>query len=325
MMATAVLREVMKAGLDLPVGPEAERLVRFITEAFGPSTAAVIHYGSRAQGSGSRPESAYDFFVILDDYDEAFRSFVERIQPRFTAQSAILLSRILPPSVVAVTTTSSMGEREMAKCAVLSMRDFIIACSANSPDQFTKGRLFQQVQLAWVRDPSSRVQVEEGVIAARLATFEWGRHYMPESFDVETFCRTLLSTSYAGEVRPETRARIDELFSAQSDTMLQMYSALLAEFARQGLLERAGDAYRQTRLPTRLERARMRLYFRRSKMRATLRWGKHVWLYDDWLEYVKHKVERRSGVVIVLTPRERRWPFVFLWPKVFRFLRSRSQ
>lgn len=325
MPTSAELRAVMKAGLDAPVGPEAARLVRNITEAFGSSTAAVIHYGSRAQGGGSRPESAYDFFVIVDNYNEAFRSFTTRLRPRFSARSAILLSRILPPNIVAVTTSSPSGEREMAKCAVLSMRDLAIACSTHPPDHFAKGRLFQQVQLAWVRDPASRAAVEDAVVTARLATFEWGRPDMPESFDVETFYRTLLSTSYAGEVRPETRGRIDELFSAQSETTLHMYRDLLSDLATRRVLERVGDAFRQTRPPTRLARARMRLYFRRSKTRATLRWGKHVWLYEDWLEYVRHKAARRTGVVIELTPRERRWPFVFLWPKVFQYLRSRSR
>jgi hypothetical protein len=54
--------------------------------------------------------------------------------------------------------------------------------------------------------------------------------------------------------------------------------------------------------------------------RATLRWAKYVALYDDWLEYVVRKVERRSGVALELTGRERRWPLVFLWPKLVRFL-----
>jgi hypothetical protein len=320
----ADLHTVMKAGLNDPVSPEAERLINYITDAFGSSTAGVIHYGSRAQGSGSRPESAYDFFVIVDDYASGFESFAESVQPRFSARSAILLSKVLPPSVVAVNMSiPGESERQMAKCAVLSMQDLKIACSSNPPDHFTKGRLFQQVQLAWVRDEASRSAIEDGIVAARLATFDWGRHYMPASFSVETYCRTLLTTSYAGEVRPETSVRIDELFQAQSATMLYMYRALLATLEVRGVLNRTGEQYEQTTLPSRLERARMRLYFRRSKTRATLRWGKHVWLYDDWLEYVRHKVARRSGVVIELTPRERRWPFVFLWPKVFQYLRSR--
>ena len=54
-----------------------------------------------------------------------------------------------------------------------------------------------------------------------------------------------------------------------------------------------------------------------------MRWGKHLWLYDDWPDYLQAKVARHTGVVVELTPRERRWPLIFLWPKVIRYLRSR--
>jgi hypothetical protein len=67
------------------------------------------------------------------------------------------------------------------------------------------------------------------------------------------------------------------------------------------------------------------MYFRRSKLRATARWVKYVALYDDWLEYILQKVARRSGMAFELSERERRWPLIFLWPKAFRFLRSRPQ
>ena len=80
-----------------------------------------------------------------------------------------------------------------------------------------------------------------------------------------------------------------------------------------------------SRRRTERERRRWERYFRRSKRRATLRWGKYVLLYDDWLEYVVRKVERRSGVAVELTPRERRWPLIFLWPRVLRYLRTRPQ
>ena len=48
-----------------------------------------------------------------------------------------------------------------------------------------------------------------------------------------------------------------------------------------------------------------------------------VALYDDWLDYVVRKVERRSGVTLELTERERRWPLLFLWPKALRYIARR--
>jgi hypothetical protein len=323
MVIDAGLRAAMTTGLDSPVSPRADELIRYITKAFGPSTAAVVHYGSHAQKSGSRPDSAYDFFVIVDDYETVFLSFAAQVRPRFSARSAIVLSRFLPPSVVALTHLPGGGERDTAKCAVLSLRDLAVACSSNSPDHFTKGRLFQQLQLAWSRDTAARTAVENAIIAARFATFEWGAPYLPESFDVEEYLRTLLTTSYAGEIRPETPGRIEELIAAQRPEMLAIYGVLLADLEDRGILRRMGDRYQQNQASSPAAKARVDSYFRRSKARATLRWVKLIWLYDDWLEYLRQKVGRRSGLVIDLTPHERRWPWLLLWPKLIRYISSR--
>jgi hypothetical protein len=313
----------MTTGLDSPVSPRAEELIRYITKAFGPSAAAIIHYGSRAQQSGSRPESAYDFFVIVDDYEAAFVSFAEQVRPQFSARSASMLSRFLPPSIVALTHLPGAGDRDTAKCAVLSLRDLAIECSSDSPDHFVKGRLFQQLQLAWTRDAAARKEVEDAIVAARLATFDWGAPFLPASFEIERYLGTLLATSYAGEIRPETQERIGELLTAQLPTMLAMYGVLLASLEDGGVLRREGVRYSLTRAPSPVERARIDSYFRRSKARATMRWVKLIWLYDDWLEYLRQKVGRRSGHVVDLTPQERKWPWLLLWPKVIRYISSR--
>ncbi len=323
MVTDAGLRAALTTGLETPVSPRAEELIAYITQAFGPSTAAIIHYGSRAQKSGSRPDSAYDFFVIVDDYEPAFLSFAARVHPRFSARSAIVLSRFLPPSVVALTHLPGTGTHDTAKCAVLSLRDLAIACSSESPDHFTKGRLFQQLQLAWSRDDNARAAVEDAIVAARAATFEWGAPYLRSPFDIDDYCRTLLATSYAGEIRPETESRIDELAAAQRPAMAQIYGVLLASLQERGLIAQQDAKYELSPPPSAADAARIESYFRRSKARATLRWVKLIWLYDDWLEYLRQKVGRRAGHVVDLTPQERRWPWLLLWPKVIRYISSR--
>jgi hypothetical protein len=47
--------------------------------------------------------------------------------------------------------------------------------------------------------------------------------------------------------------------------------------------------------------------------------------FDDWLEYILRKARRHSGQDIVLTPRERRLPLLFLWPRVIRYLRQKDK
>ena len=141
--------------------------------------------------------------------------------------------------------------------------------------------------------------------------------------DARAYAHTLLDVSYASEIRPEAAQHVDVLVDAQRGTLLPVFEALLADLSGRGALDRDGDGYRDPRPPGAAARALARAWFGWSKVRATLRWLKYVALYDDWLDYVVRKVERRSGVVITLTERERRWPLVFLWPKAVRFITGR--
>jgi hypothetical protein len=60
-------------------------------------------------------------------------------------------------------------------------------------------------------------------------------------------------------------------------------------------------------------------------VRATARWLKHVVSFEGWLDYIVRKASRHTGEPIVLTGRERRWPWVFLWGRLFRYLRDKNR
>ncbi|MBC7788939.1 MAG: hypothetical protein H7Z74_03245 [Anaerolineae bacterium] len=316
------LLEALSYGLDSPPTPETLRLVAYIAKVFGSSTIAIIHYGSHAQQSGAKPESAHDFFVIVDRYAPAYRSFRAAIGHGFRASTAIVLARVLPPNVVRL---SLPHQPLQGKCAVLSLAHLQDLTSPRSLDHFTQGRLFQHVQLVWTRDAESRGAVREALVNVRAGTFAWGRPYLPGNFDVESYFRILLETSFAGEIRPEANDRVAQLLAAQRDTMLRVYTELLQHLAASRIVVQAGKVYSQIEQPSRMDRLRVRMYFKRSKARATLRWFKHVALYDNWLDYIVQKIARRAGQTIELTPLERRWPLLFLWPRAVRFLMSRPQ
>lgn len=317
------LRSALTSDLDAVLTPRASALAEQMAQSFGTAAIAVLHYGSHVHGAGPH-DSAYDFFVIVDENAAAFRAFTRQMRPRFSAGTATFLSRVLPPNIVAVRLRDPLGSGAVhAKCAVLSARQLLRACAPDSQDHFTKGRLFQPVRLAWVRDERSRATVEEALASARADTINWVRANLPAQFDVEIYCRRLLATSYAGEIRPETSDRAEQLFKSQRRALVSLYDPLLRELASRGTLVAAHGSYTQAYPLRRAERRRTRRYFKRSKARATARWLKYIWLYDGWLEYIHRKVERRGGTVIELTPREKQWPLLFLWPKAIRFLRSR--
>lgn len=304
--------------------PPAQRIAAAVAAAFGPACAAVLHYGSHAQRSDARPESAYDYFVIVDAYEPAYQALAASRGLTRSPGLAARLNAILPPNVISIA-IPELAPPALAKCAVLSQADLALAVSERARDHFTQGRLFQHVQLAFARDDASRDAVLAALATCRERTFAWGRPYLPAEFDADAYVRALLATSYAAEIRPEGEDRIDALTGAQRNALAPVYAALLQRLEARKLVARTGPVHRLAEPVTARERAHWDRYFRRSKRRATLRWMKYVLLYDDWLDYIVQKVERRSATTIELSERERRWPIIFLWPRVMRYLRSRPQ
>lgn len=311
-------------GLDDPVSDETRQLAGYLAEAFGPATLALIHDGSHAQGSRPGPGSAHDFFVIVDTYAAAYRSLHLSANTKASPGTATALARVLPPNVLRVIAPLP-AQPMQAKVAVLMLRDLGRLCSPRAWDHFTQGRLFQQVQIAWTRDPESHVAVREILIGARLNTLWWGRPYLPPAFGAEEYFRRLLETSFAAEIRPEGNERVEQLVAAQRAVIVPAYEAVLEHFVATRILVRDGKSYRASTEPTLGERMAIRAYFARSKARATARWSKHIALYDNWLEYIVEKIARRTGQQIELTEREKRWPLIFLWPRAIDFVRNRPQ
>jgi hypothetical protein len=323
-LTDSALRADLAAGLDNAPGPDATALAAMLARSFGDGTVAIIHYGSHAQLSDARRESAFDFFVIVDRYRDAYESLARTVGTSYSPRTAAALNRILPPNVIAVT-DSSHEPPLAAKCAVLSLGDLRRECSPRARDHFVRGRLFQYVQLAWTRDSEARTTVTDDIIDSRIGSFTWGVASLPPAFDAEQYFRVLLERSFSGEIRPEQGGRIDALLGAQRDVVIRVYDALLQQLARERILRPEGKVYHLEKPATAMQAMRVGWYFRESKVRATARWMKYVVLYDDWLDYVVRKIARRSGVTVELTARERRWPLIFLWPKAIQYLRSRPQ
>ncbi len=312
------------AGLQGPAAPPAASLAEHVASLFGETAVAILHYGSRAQGRASRPDSAFDFFVVVTNYRAAYHAATSMVGDRCRPRLAVLLSRLLPPNAMSVRRTVSFGDQE-AKCLIFSQRDFERECSARARDHFAQARMTQHVVLAWTRDAASAVTVMESVRQARERTFDWIRVFLPPRFDLPSYCRTVIDVPFAHEIRAEAKGHGEVLFKAQQTVLSGIYGPVLERLVEQGVLQREGDQYRQSLLPGLGARLVVRGYFHRSKVRTTLRLLKHPFLYDDWLEYLTRKIDRSTGQKIELTERERRRPLIFLWPRVFRYLRHRPQ
>lgn len=183
----------------------------------------------------------------------------------------------------------------------------------------------QVVLVSWARDARAAQVVARLLEGVRRDTLGWVAPSLPASFTVEQYLVTALRRSLSGEIRPESADHARTLAAAQMDTLGPMYRAVLDGHVASGALAVDGASYRLVARPSAWHQFRVRLYFHHSKVRATVRLLKHVVLYEGWLDYIVRKVERSGSGKVELTERERKWPMIFLWPRVVRFLRDRPQ
>ena len=304
---------------------EVARVAASVTQAGGASVAALVFFGSRKTRARTDAFSAYDFFLLTSDYSSLYRSLVASGSVHRPAWMLTCLSAILPPNVISIRPPRGSGEVWRAKCAVATVDRFLRETSDARHDHFFLGRMFQPVEIVHAADEATRERVRSGLASAQALTYAWIRPWLPPTFDVEAYCRTLLRVSLSREIRPEPKGRADALWEVQKESLVSVYGPLLADLARSGELVDRGGAYAVARPVTTGERLRVEWYFRWSMVRATARWAKYMVTFDDWLEYILRKARRHSGQDIVLTPRERRLPLVFLWPRVIRYLRHKDQ
>jgi hypothetical protein len=306
--------------------PDVATVARAVARAGGEAVRSIVFFGSRKTKARPDAYSAYDLFVVLSAYTPFYRSLRQEGRLRHSPALGASLNAWLPPNQVSLPVTLEDGTRVLAKCAVVSETALARATSRERKDHFMAGRLFQPTEILHAASPEAERAALDALVSAHALTYEWVRPWLPARFDVADYCRTLLRTSYAGEIRPEPEGRAEALWRAQEDYLRPVYGVLLEELAARGDLVRVeGGAYALARPSTAGERLRGRLYFQRSLVRATARWAKYVVTFEDWLEFLLRKARRHSGQPIELTERERRLPLIFLWPRVIDYLRHKDK
>ncbi len=320
------LRDAIAAEVLSPEPDAALRAcVATLAALCGDSLDAVVFFGSRRTGAAkANAWSAYDLYAIVPAYRPFFAAlraagFLRR-RPGWLA----LLGHWLPPTQISL----RFAEPELrAKVSVIQRDRFRRETSARRRDHFTIGRLFQPSRIEYARSGPLETTVLDALVSAYAETWRWARPWLPRSFGSEEYGRALLATSMSWEIRPEPSGRAAALWSAQRSAQLPMLEALLADLERRGELRQGGDArpsWTMVSPPALAERLSLRVYFSVSLLRATARWVKHMLSFEGWLDYIVRKVSRHTGEPIELSPRERRWPLVFLWARLFSYLRHKN-
>jgi hypothetical protein len=320
--AGAVVRKLPRAASapQDPIPPEVRDVVELLRDACGRNLVGLIFFGSRLLGTSPGEDSAADLFIVVENYLRFYEAIGSRLPTARHSGIMAALNRTLPPNIIYLNDPG--GLRAGAKCFVVSEGDLALALSPDAKDHFFRGRLSQRVHVVYARSERDRQAFELRIDATRRLALDWVPLYLPDTFGVLDFCRRMMEVSYAGEIRPEARSRVHEVFQSQVSFFRLVYGRVLQDAVRDGMLVAEGDRYRLKKRPSWRERLRWRRFFQRSKARATLRWFKYMLTFDDWLDYIVRKIERRSGMRIELTKAERRLPAILLWPKAIRVIRA---
>lgn len=291
-------------------------LLKDLAEAAGDTLGAAVFFGSRSSGVATTSASAYDLMLVCEEPERFYKAMKGAGLLRRSPMVLSLLDPLLPPTQIRLT-----RHPWLVKASVLSLNALRRATSHQRKDQFLAGRMFQDVHVVWARDEDFEKQVEAAVESARLVTLDWARPDLPDTFTAEEYLRQLFRTSFRFEVRPETGGRADALSTAQAPRLIPIFEGVLRRLAAQGQLKETGQGtYSLAGAAPGAGNHGRRVFMEWSRVRATARWPKHAITFDGWLDYIVKKAERHSGETIVLGPWERRLPFVFLWPRVIRFL-----
>lgn len=306
-----------------PTDPHADRLVQSLIEVAGDDQIrTVVLYGSRLVQASPDRFSAYDLVLVVENYRAFYEALARAGLSRRPPALQAALNHVLAPNVVAFA-PEGWNDGPVAKIMVLEPAALERALSRHAPDHFLKGRLVQRVALLHSRDGAASDWIVRLVTDAHYDILRWAGPFLEESFTPAEAALRMLQVSYRGEVRPEAADRVLDVFESQQPFLPDVLARVLADAADAGELRLAGGNYQFVRVPSSRERWSVRLYFARSKVRATARWLKHVVTFDNWLDYIARKVERRTGTRVEITPWERRLPYLLLWPKVVRVLRER--
>jgi hypothetical protein len=304
--------------------PELDEAVARLVQAGAGTLDGLVFFGSRRTGAArANAWSAYDVFVLVPTYRPFYQAMrnagMSGKGPGFMA----LISHWLPPTQYSIRIE---GSPVHLKGAVIRTSTFHRETSPRRVDHFCAGRLFQPSRILYARTDAIQDALVDDLVSAHAETWDWSRPWLPARFDADAYGRGALAVSMSWEVRPEAPGRAAALWDAQKGEQAPVFEALLASLAARGRIAPAGGGeWAPTRPADDLETFRWTWYFRRSIFRSTIRWLKHVMSFEGWLDYLLRKASRHSGEEVRLSERERRWPLVFLWPRVFRHLRAKQQ
>jgi hypothetical protein len=318
-MGAAALANLVAGELEQPVPEAVSRLAQAIRERTGPTTAAILFYGSCLRKLSS--EGVLDFYVLVDAYREA--------NP---GRRLALANALLPPNVFYIELDADPAPLR-AKYAVVSLADFHRGAAGLWLRSGIWARFCQPSRAVYLRDEAARSLVAAACAESVVTLVDRALPLLPgEQGRVRTSVSDLWQTAfretYAAEWRPETADAIAALYRAQPERYARAAQAAVQALAARGRLHvlAAGELL-EIELPPGAQRERRRAARLRrplAKLAYLAQLLKTAFTFGDWLPYALWKLERHSGVRFVASPRQRRHPLLLGLPLLVRALRQRA-
>jgi hypothetical protein len=289
---------LLQAELTSPAPEAVSALARALADP--ARDAAILYYGSTLRTG--------DLSGILDFYRLTRRPHRRGFHG--------LVERILWPEVSYHEVATSGGVLR-AKVATLPISTFRAAAENRTVDTTIWARFVQPAQLVWSADGPSATEAILAVAEAVKTASRYAAALGPASGPPEAFWTALFRRTYAAEFRVEDAGRADQVLAAG----VERY-ADLAPLAWRA----AGLAFVATDEGLRPVKAGLPAWGLRSLIGKPLnlaRLAKAAFTFEGAARYAAWKVQRHTGVEIVVTPFRERHP-ILAAPGVWLQLRRRQ-
>ncbi len=298
------LSSIIETEANSPAFPAADAFCDHLKELYGPSTAAVLFYGSCLRQK-TDIDLMLDFYVLVDSYARALNN-----------RTSALFARLLPPNVYYLEMPFE-GRIVRAKVAVISVGQFL---HGTGPETFASSlwaRFAQPTAVLYARNGEVRRRVIDALANAVSTMMLRTLPLMEETFSERDLWVRAFAQTYGAELRPEQDSKAAELVDADLLRYTAVTDAVLGPHDADG-------AFHQTYTPQQSAREARHWRLRRiqGKTLNALRLIKAAFTFSGGLDYAVWKIERHSGVKIELTDAERRHPLI---TGLKLFLRTRRQ
>ena len=275
------LIEMLADEAATPVEPWVGAAAEAVRRRHGDAVRAVVFYGSCLRDGGADGPALgglLDFYVLVGDYGEAYRS-----------RLAAVANRLLPPNVFYMETPWENGVVRV-KYAVMTLDQFAAAALPGAVQPMIWARFAQPARLVYGADDQTRHRVAAAQADSVTTLMAATRRLLPGETRPEVLWPRAFAETYRAELRPEPAGRAGELYvtdQARYDRLTPL------------ALTQAGDGG----APWPLRRIV-------GKALNGARLVKAAFTFDGAVDYVLRKVERHSGVRATATPWQRRHPLL---------------